>query len=304
MKILFNISIFLVTINCYSQNLNFRKAILKSDLIVSSSYFRFDTISSNDFSKKTFVTIDSTDYVLRNNQSALPKKIIARYFQDDEDYFSDLIISGGGCVMNANEVHNVGQSYADVFFMKKTGKEYQVLMALRSIDNDKYNQIQNQVKTISKFEKVKTEKERFEKTLDWFIENGLEPDIDFISFYKQKNIIVDNIVYSETQIKNALEKFLNGKEELLPIVRIKHFDEVKKYYIEILQSLINKQELDWRDYYKFSDSINNLTQILDENSESSDYLLLYSLTNDKFEKYEKLTIMNHFLQVATDWTLE
>lgn len=304
MKIICTISIFLIITSNYSQNLNFRKAILKSDLILTTNDFTFDTIKNNDFSETSFVTINTSEYVLRNNLASIPKKITARRFLDNEDFFSDLVANGGGCVMNTREGINQGESYYDLFFLKKIRNEYHAFLIMRSVESDKSLKITKQIRTISKFEKIKDDKERFEKTLDWFIENGLKPDLDFVDYYKKKNITTDTIVYSEQQTKNALEQFLKGNEELLPIVRIKYFEDVKNYYIKILQLLIDKNELDWKDYYQFREAISGLTNELNNDSESGNYLLYNQLTNDKFDKYEKSQIMSHLLQVAKDWTLE
>ena len=303
MKTLNTLFFLLLTINSFAQILNFRKAILKSDLIIVSRDFTFDTIRVNDFTNTSFVNINKIDRVLRNKLSALPKNITLRKYQDNEDYYSDLITNGGGCVIkatNAIDGNNLA-SYKDIFFIKKNGKEYQSFLILQSIEWEIYEKIAKQIETISKIEHLKNDNQRFQKTLDWFIENGLVPDFDFIDFYKQKGITRDTIQYSEQQYKNALQNFQNGKEELLPIVREKYFEEIKTYYTQKMQTLIDKEKLEYKDYREFDEAVSNVTNNFNDDYQSGNYILNNSLTSDKYDEYDKLYIMRHLLKIVTEW---
>jgi hypothetical protein len=300
MKNLKTLFLLLLTFNSYAQILNLRKAILKSDLIIVCNDFTSDTIRINDYMKNTFIKIKKIDSILKNNLSAIPNNLIVREYQDNEDYYSDLITNGGGCVMIGKTINN-GASYNNIFFVKKSGKEYQSFLFLREVEWEKYQKITDQIRTISKIEILKDNKERFQKTLDWFIENGLIPDIDFIEYYKKKDITTDTIQYSDQQYKNALEQFKKGKEELLPIVREKYFYEIKTYYIEKMQTLIDKEKLEYSDYYEFDTVVSNLTNNFNDDYDSGNYILNNSLTSDKFDNYEKKAIMKYIFKIVTEW---
>ncbi|WP_281322278.1 hypothetical protein [Flavobacterium aestivum] len=300
MKILNSLLILFLTINSYAQNLNFRKAILKSDLIIVSDDFAFDTIRVNDFTNTSFVKIKKVDTILKNNLSLLPKTITLRKYQDNEDYYSDLITNGGGCVL-APKCGNNWASYFNVFFIKKNGKEYQSFLILQELELEAYQKIIAEVRTISRLEYLKNDNERFHKTLDWFIENGFAPDIDFIDYYKQKGIITDTIQYSEQQYKNALQQFQKGKEELLPIVKEKYFYEIKTHYTQKMQVLIDKEKLEFKDYLEFDKSVSILTNNFNDDYESGNYILNNSLTSDKFDDYDKKNIMRYLLKIVTEW---
>jgi hypothetical protein len=300
MKKLKPLLLLFLTINSYAQNLNLRKAILKSDLIIVCNNFTSDTIRINDFTNNTYIKINKIDSILKNNLSAIPKNLIVRKYQDNEDYYSDLITNGGGCIMRGKEVNNE-TSYNDIFFVMKNGKEYQSFLILQGLEWEKYQKITDQIRTISKIEHLKNNKERFQKKLDWFIENELVPDFDFIEYYKQKGITTDTIQYSDQQYKNALQQFQKGKEELLPIVREKYFDEIKAYYTQKMQTLIDKEKLEYNDYYEFDKAVSNLTNNLNDDYDSGNYILNNSLTSDKFDDYEKKSIMKYLLKIVAEW---
>lgn len=297
LKILFFL---FLAISGYAQNLDLRKAILKSDLIIVSYDFDFDTIRLNDFTNKTYIKINKIDSILKNRLSTIPKNLTARKYLDNEDYYSDLITNEGGCIMKPTEANN-WTAYTHIFFIRKNGKEYQSFLVLQGIELEKYRKIAHQIRTISKIEHLKNDKERFEKTVDWFIENGLIPDPDLIKHYKQKGITTDTIQYSDQQYKNALQQFLKGNEELLPLVRDKYFDEIKTYYLQKMQVLIDKEKSDHNDHYDFYKIVSNITNTFNDDYNSGDYILNSALNSDKFNDYEKKNIMEHLLKVVTEW---
>lgn len=290
----------LITSSSYTQTLNFRKAILKSDFIFVCNNYTIDTTRVNDFTNISNLRINKIDDVLKNKLSSIPKNLVIRKYEDNEDYYSDLITIGGGCLMMPNG-HDSEKFYNTIFFIKKIGKEYQAFLILQDYEWEKYQLVSNQIKTISKIENLKNDQERFDKTLDWFIENGLLPDFDFLTYYEKKGIKNVPIEYSEQQYKNTLKEFLNGKEELFPIIKEKYFEEAKQYFIAKLESVLQIDEPKYEDYYAFDQSISVLTDNFNDNYESGDYILYSSLTSDKFDKYEKKSIMKHLIKTAKEW---
>jgi hypothetical protein len=303
MKALITLLILFLKINSYAQNLNLRKAILKSDLIIVCNDFTSNTISTNDFINISYAKINKIDSVLKNKLSAIPKNFIVRKYKDNEDYYSDLTTNEGGCVMRTKS-DDERASYNTIFFIKKNGKEYQSFLILQGLEWSDYKNYTNQIRTIAKIEHLKNVNERFEKALDWFIENGLIPDDDFIEYYKQKGVTTDTIQYSELQYKNALQQFQNGKEGLFTIVKEKYFDETKQYFIEKMEALLIKDEPKFDDYFSFYEAFSALNDDFDSNPESVNYILKSALTSDKFDNYEKRIVMKHLINVAKEWKLK
>ena len=173
----------------------------------------------------------------------------------------------------------------------------------QSLEWEQLQKMEQQIKSLSSIEKIKNENERYTKTLDWFIENGLMPDNDFVDYYKEKQLIKDSIIYSESQYTKVLQEFQNGKEELLPMLRSKYFNEVKAYYLQKMEDILKIDKPQWNDYYDFTNAFQSIFN--DElEYDSTDYLLYSSLTSDKFDEYDKRRIMKHLIEVFKDWELE
>lgn len=63
-----------------AQNQNLRKAILKSDFIISFNHYKMDTLWINDFTSKVYINLDSIDednsWIYKNNLDSSPKKLV------------------------------------------------------------------------------------------------------------------------------------------------------------------------------------------------------------------------------------
>jgi hypothetical protein len=301
----FLFSLILLSFLGNAQNQNLRKAILKSDLIISSNDYRTDTIRINDFTSKFFINFDKINegnsWIYKNNMGSVPKKLSVRKPIDGEDFYSYLITDGGLCT---GKVLEHGKTYHDLFFIKKEKNEYKIVVHYQSLELEQLQKIAQQIKSLASIEKIKNENYRYQKSLDWFIENGLMPDNDYVDYYKEKQLIKDSIIYSESQYAKALQEFQNGKEELLPMLRSKYFNEVKAYYLQKMEEITKISERDYYNYRAFSEAVENVTNNFENDTESVDYLLNNSLTGDKFESYEKSDIMTHLIDVVKNWELE
>lgn len=290
-----------------AQMQNLRKAILKSDLIISINDYRIETIRINDFTSKQYINIDKINEgnsrIYKNNLGSVPKKLSLRKFEDGEDFYSDLITNGGGCLIMPTKDGEQGKRYHDLFFIKKEKNEYQIVANFQNLEWEQLQKFEQQIKSLASVEKMKDEKKRYQKSLDWFIVNGLMPDEDFVDYYTEKHLIKDSIKYSENQYTKALQEFESGKEELLPMVREKYFDKVKVYYLQKMEDILKLPKRDYKNYSYFVDLVNNITNTFNNNSESADYIMNYALNNDKFEEYEKHHIMQHLIEVVKNWEL-
>ena len=306
-KTLFPLLLFLCTVSAFAQIKNLRKAILKSDLIISTRNYNIDIVWINDFTSKVFINFDEINegnsWIYKNNLGSIPKKLSLKKMIDGEDFYSYIITDGGLCALPA-KVGEYGKTYHDLFFVKKEKNEYKIVAHYQSLEWEQLQKMEQQIKSLASVEKTKNENERYTKTLDWFIENGLMPDDDFVDYYKEKNVIKDSIIYNESQYAKALQEFQDGKEALLPMVRRKHFKEVKAYYLQKMEEITKISEPDYYNYRTFSEAVDNVTNNFNNESESVDYLLNNALTGDKFERYEKSYIMKHLIELVKNLELE
>lgn len=298
---------FLLCLFLYSpaQNMNIRKAIQKSDLIFENNdNFNFQTIQINDYTKQSYVQIiksSQKDSILKNKLSSLPELLSLRVFEDNEDYFSDSY--NCACILKDKTINGPSRNY-NIFFVRKVKGDYEALLILQDLEWEKYNHYVKQINTMASVEKIKNPTEKFQKTLDWFIENGLEPDEDFIQFYKEIGITSDTIQYSENQYQKALQQFQNGNEDLFPIVKQKFPDKLKEYYLQKMENIIQFPAPDHNDYFEFYKAVNTVTNYFGEFYDSTDYILNNSLTEDDFDEYEKRKIMEHLVEVVKEWKFE
>ncbi len=293
--------LFLAT-SSYAQ-LNLRKAILQSDLIISINNHRQDTIWDNDHTLQSYTQMDKIDssnaFILRNKLKSTPQTLRLKNYLGQEDFFSNDINQPFPCLIPM--VIDISKHYQDIFFIKKEKGQYKQVLMLSNVEDALFQSYRKQITSSSNFENIKNENERFSKTLDWFIENDLLPDGEFIAYYKQKGITTDSILYTEKQYQTILQQFQLGHEDLLSLIKKKYPEEVKQYYTQKMKDILFIEEPDYNNYYDFDKAISALTDSFNSDTSSADYILCNALTSEKFEKYEKRDIMVHLLKVASEW---
>lgn len=294
---------FVPTINAQNALEDIRKLVLKSDAIFTSFGYVDTIIAKNDFTKEHYVIFEKIDTVLKNKANFLSKnnkKI--RILEDGEDYFSALQTNAGGCVQgDVTVADNIG--HTSLFFVKKNGKTWEALAVFSYITIFTANYYTNQIAQIASIENASNLSQRYQRTLDWYINTGKMPGDDltaYYSYYKQQGIIKDSIVYTDIQQKNALDKFLTGYEELLPIIKTKYKTAIKNYFINKLQTIASKKELDYSDYYEFNKTIHKMANNFENDFDNINYLLVNQLTEEKMDKYDKIKIMNHLIEFAKE----
>lgn len=293
----------LFTINSYSQGDNYRKAILKSDVIIVSNNYTYDTLKVNDFSKKVYLKINKVDKVLKNKLSITLKSITATVFQDGEDFYSSIYNPNYMEAIDIIQEIDENEEYYNVFFLKKEKDNYVAYLIFENISSSSYLKYSKQINTLITFESIIDEKDRYDRTLDWFIDNRIMPDKDFIDYYKQKNIIKGSIQYSDIQYKKALELFKNGGDTFLPMLKEKYFDEVKAYYVHQMEDILKISDPDYSDFYKFSRLADAITNDYNNEYNSVNTLMDDLLTNTCYDDYKKEAVMKHLLKVVKEWEL-
>lgn len=299
---LYLLLLLLLATSSYAQ-LNLRKAILQSDLIISINNHRQDTIWDNDHTLQSYTQMDKIDsgnaFILRNKLKSTPQTLRIKNYLGQEGFFSNDINQPFSCLLPM--VIDISKHYQDIFFIKKEKGQYKQVLTLSNVEDALFQAYKKQITSSSNFENIKNENERFSKTLDWFIENGLLPDGEFIAYYKQKGITTDSILYTEKQYQTALQQFQLGHEDLLSLIKKKYPEEVKQYYTQKMKDILLIEEPDYNNYYEFDKAISALTDSFNSDTSSADYILCNALTSEKFEKYEKRDIMVHLLKVASEW---
>jgi hypothetical protein len=259
-------------------------------------------MSINDFTYKEFIQVDKIDstntIIYRNKLKKTPQKLTLRNYKDGVDFFSEGLINGDARYFT--KPIDEDKTYSDLFFIRQEKGQFFLLAQIRQLDSQELVEYKKQIQSISIIENSKNQKERFDKSLDWFVDNALLADNDFVNYYKEKGLIKDTIQYSERQYERALQSFLMGKESLLPMVRLKYFDKVKQYFIRKMERILEISKPEYGDYYNFSKAFRAL---LDDELKygTANYLLNRSLTSNAFDEYDKRNIMKNLLEEAKAW---
>lgn len=272
-----------------------RKYIMESEIILESSQIQSDTIFVNDFTPKITFHIDTKKaQILKNNTKTLPQKLTLQEYPKE-------VALGEKCI-TYGLAPNTHHYY--LTFIKKKGKDYYIHLRTRPIEYEEFSQYTQQIKTLAEIEKITDEKQRFSKTLDWFIENNLNPldDLDFTKYYRRKGFIKDYSNYlTASQYEKALEKFLKGSEHLTSVVKQKYPDKVKQYYIKKMEEILNRDSGEPSDVYEFQRAFSSIIINEDLGYDSMEYVLYNSLYEDNLDKYHKINVMKYLIKFAKEY---
>ncbi|NDW08088.1 hypothetical protein [Dysgonomonas sp. 520] len=292
---------FLICIICISVNAQDKQILriltMKSDVILTSnSYEKTDTYV-NDFSKESVCVINKVDSIIKNNTKFKESDYTARILTDGNDYFSDGYFGDGGRLLGSIS-QDVGKSYSNLMFLKKVGKQYQVLGIYENLEiGEMKTEYISKIAQVMEIEKIKDLNERYSKTLDWFIDNGFYPDNGFIEFYQQKGVVKESLLLNDEMAQKAKMSFLSGNEDLLPLIKDKFPDDVQKYYLLKMRNIRRSSPLSYISCYDFYEIISNLYNF---GYNSMDYLLLSLLTDDNIDEYKKKDIMDYFINMTEE----
>lgn len=284
-----------------SQTVNLRKAVLKSDLIVEVTDYEYKENYLNDYTKQVSVELKKINGFLKNKGNNALSRLTAQTLTDGEDFYSRAITQRLSFELNPIYFGDNRPKYYNIFFLQKKGKTYHLFLALRGLEEKDYTAYCKQIKTVPEFENISNPQNRFEKTLDWFIDNGLKPDDDFIQYWtKNGKITSDDIPYSTGQYQKLLTEFKNGNEDYYFIVKDKYKAEVKAYYLENLENIIASDAGTLTDYFRFQEIVYNLTDYFVENYDPLYKTLTDSLNSDQFTDDQKLQFMRYLVQILKD----
>ncbi len=282
------------SISSYAQDL--RKFVMKSDLILfcNANSVNYKNNVINDFTTEHYLEINSFIRIIKNTKNFKEKKLSIRRKVENEDYFE----TNYNCTGTGRAIYE--RDYYEIIFLKKLGNQYEILGRIDNEDTlETFQETNILIEQIDVLDKIKTPRERYIKTVDYFIENNEIPNSEFEDYYKKIGIIKDSLEYSDLQLLKAKDKFLAGNENLYEIIKIKYKPETVNYFIEKLNKIKNKEKLEYEDYNDFRDIISLLNNNFDDQYNSPNYIFNNLLTSE-IENYEKNRIMEILINCATE----
>lgn len=275
---------------------SFRKLVMSSDLIISSSDNSIQTKAIGDCKTESYCVIDTVNAVLKGpaRLKSMPQR--ASVWTDGEDFFSSATIGIGHYLLD--EIVEIDEEYSSLLFLKSEGNGYRLLAKLARITVSDINR--HYAPVISELTRIggMTDKgERYRATMEWFIDNGIYPDHNFVSYYQAEGFIAPEGLKLEGELlEKARKKFLSGKEELLPLVRDAHWDDVRQYYLKRMKRIKQLNHRSYNDYYSFKRAIDALYPDIQHGT--LHYRLAYNIMEQALDDYEKNVVLDYFIHLA------
>ncbi len=241
-------------LNTYSQA-TLRKAIIKADTILTGNFIAVDPKLKNDYEcRYDAVAVKNTGDTVKVVQGVL----FLYEEEEDIDY---------------------------LFFLKKVDYGYYMI-------NYCYTSLENSIKEMKYIEKIKNEREKFNKTIEWFIRiletkrtdlfieleyNELYKNSMFHRYYKEKGFIssIDSILNSKQKkrvLKGLLklDKWDNSELEFVKLIYKDFPGEINKHIAFLIEKILKRKESHVWDMMKlirimnFDNQSIELSKLLDE----------------------------------------
>lgn len=282
----------------YAQGFDIRKITLKSDVILFCDQKNVIDSSKiiNDYSSNYFYKITAVNTLIKNKTGFDIKKAEIRVATQDEDYLVNL----SNCAPAIGYPFEMNKSYYEILFLKKIGKQYQIIGLVKNNDSRAvWQKLIDDIKSVASLENLKVPKDRYSKTIDWFIAHGINPTADFLTYYKQKGILkTDTAELTEQQLANALANFLAEKTELMPLIAKKYPEVIRDYYLDKLKSIYGTaDEYSYSDCSDFQEAIRILTNNFDDDYDDIN-LIANNLLDSELSYYEKGNIMSALIKAV------
>ena len=268
---------------------------MDSDVIIYVELNDFEASykNINDHFSESYLKIKSYQKVVKNdsNINFINKEIFEP--TGGNDFYNNSELNEGGC--NAlGDLIEPKRKYYSLIFLKKNRKKLNVLAHIWRKDFD-YENIILKITEIQKLDKIKSLKERYQKTLDYYlkyeeIRTWSDEFKDFIWFYKSQKILpTDDLILTDKQLDIAKEKFLQGEElYYYDFIKDKFPKEVRKYYLKKMEAFQKIENEDDISFYDFQEAYERATNIgFMDKSELG--ILKDKLTDDiSFEEKQKI----------------
>lgn len=280
----------------YSQDVDLRDLTLKSDVVILVELhdFAFSTRWISDYFTERYLTIKSCQKVLKN-KSAIKfanKEIYCP--EEGNDFYYNTKVNGGDCT-GIGEALEVGKKYYSILFLKKEKKKL-VLLTYIWRSNTDWDYLSAKINDVKIIEDAKLPDEVYEKSLDYYLKYDSYPSSDFVDYYRHIKILeTDTLKLNSKQLLVVREKFKAGNERYYDLIKNKYPKEVTKYYLEKMEKLSTKENVDDISFYDFEEAYERATQT-DYNDSSELGKLKDQLTDYQLSFEEKQEIMKKLIE--------
>ncbi|MDR0229028.1 MAG: hypothetical protein LBI72_08205 [Flavobacteriaceae bacterium] len=299
MKLQVLFSCILFTTISFAQEYNPRLIIQKSNLVIETKDYEKKQELINDYTTKHTIKVSTINQVFKNKIDKAPQSLSAKIATFNMDYFGD----------SCNDFRlgppiYDGPTYS-LLFLYKDKSGFHLIKEYDSIDEELLLMHKKMIDEYAFIEKLTNPKERFSKTLDWFISNKLEPDTVFLEYYTHQGYIIDgHIPYTDAQYKKGLSLFdctQEAYEEPLSFLKKKYYNELRASHLTQMQLIIDKKERTFTDRYNFKKMVAYLTNNFEGSATDEDYDRASKLFEDENTDEKNLEIMKYLFKVASDW---
>lgn len=289
----------------FSQPYDLRNIVLNSDfiIVVETEQEKISTKPINDFYYERSVTFSNIDKVIKQNGKINFLNQSIFYPKEGNDFFKDDIygIAVPPPPKYIDIVDIIYQKYYSIYFLKKDKqKKLYVLSSLNDLSlSDKNNRI-TQIEEILKLEQYKNPQERYEKTMDYFIQNNFYPDDNFLAYYQSIGILKSHHpVLTEKQLSTIKERLVQGemlKYTFEEILSEKYPEQLKDFH---LKRMINiRDSADYTSTYEFELSYETITNTRYSQDEPMIEYLKNKLYDSNVGNEERQKIMDILIENA------
>lgn len=261
MKKILIILLFLQNISC-SQNVDLRNLTLNSDVIlfVESKDVEYFSKTLNDHYNKSLLIVNSFQKIIKDNKRIkfLKKEIFVP--KEENDFYDDDKLNGGGCMAINMEVAEPDKKYYQILFIKKKKQQLELLARFWRKDFE-WEDLILKIEDVKPIEDAKTLQESYEKSIDYYLKYDEMPDYEFIFYYQNKKILnSDSLKLTEKQLIFAKERFLNGNERNYDLIRNTYPNEISSYYIKKMKKISQTEDEEEISFFDFQEAFERATQ--------------------------------------------
>lgn len=285
--------------SAFSQLYDLRNIVLNSDfiIVVETEQAKISTKRINDFYYESSVTFSNIDKVIKQNGKINFLNQSIFYPKEGNNFFMPHSI----CGIVAPSPFDINQKYYSIYFLKKDKqKKLYVLSSTYYLSlSDKNNRI-TQIEEILKLEQYKNLQERYEKTMDYFIQNNIYPNNNFLAYYQSIGILKSHRpVLTEKQLSTIKERFVQGKITQYifgDILLEKYPEQIKDFHLKRMISI--RDSADYTSTYEFKSSYETITNTRYSQDEPMIEYLKNKLYDSNVGNEEKQKIMDILIENA------
>lgn len=285
--------------SAFSQFYDLRNIVLNSDfiIVVETEQEKISTKPINDFYYERSVTFSNIDKVIKQNGKINFLNQSIFYPIEGNDFFMPHAI----CGIAAPPPFDINQKYYSIYFLKKDKqKKLYVLSSTYYLSLSDKNDRILRIEEILKLEQYKNPQERYEKTMDYFIQNNINPNDNFLAYYQSIGLLKSHHpVLTEKQLSTIKERLVQGeilKYTFEEILSEKYPKQIKDFH---LKRMINiRDSADYTSTYEFELSYETITNTRYSQDEPMIEYLKNKLYDSNVGNEERQKIMDILIENA------